>query len=192
MISRAPHPLRPYYRDPVTRLPFPGHIPPERLANSAARAWPLSPDRIPPLREQFRTPRRTHALTFSIRVDHRLSERDSLFVRYASRDELVEPSTLVGTAGPTSRLRQLDNQRTQSLSLHYTTSSPARRTNSVRLHRARFARRRTAATISRSTGIRASDESEVLRLPRSAHGLRQHGDGTQLPRGGPTPLPLRG
>ncbi len=82
--------------DPFTRQPFPGNrIPQEHLdkiGSAIARLYP-DPNRNDPSANFVSTPvGRSDIDQFSARTDHRLSPKDSLFVRYSfAREDTLEP-----------------------------------------------------------------------------------------------------
>lgn len=184
-------------RDPVTRQPFPGNIiPPARLANSiGARVAAFFPDpnTNDPVSNFVSAPSQPQDIDqFPIRVDHRLSERDSFFARYGfNEDALLEPfDSLVGTVGTNlPGFGRLDNQRTQSLSLNYTHIFSPRAVNEWRFGYNRLRQIRTSENggedIGGQLGIRGiSTNARDAAFPAfRVTGFDSIGDGTQLPQG---------
>ncbi len=184
-------------RDPVTRQPFPGNIiPAGRIANtvgSRVAAFFPDPNIADPVSNFVSTPSQPQDINqYSIRVDHRFSQRDSFFVRYGfNEDELVEPfDSLVGTVGTNlPGYGRLDNQRTQSLSLNHTHIFSPRAVNEFRFGYNRLRQIRT----SENGGVDVGGQLGILGIstnPRDAAfpafrvtGFDSIGDGTQLPQG---------
>src|SRR5918993_3706479 len=184
-------------RDPLTRQPFPGNIiPTGRLANSiGARvaAFFPEPNTNDPVSNFVSAPSQPQDIDqYSVRVDHRLSERDSFFVRYGfNEDELLEPfDSLVGTVGTNlPGYGRVDNQRTQSLSLNLTHVFSPRAVNEFRFGYNRLRQIRTSENggedVGGGLGLRGiSTNPRGTAFPAfRVTGFDSIGDGTQLPQG---------
>ncbi|MDQ6787796.1 MAG: TonB-dependent receptor [Acidobacteriota bacterium] len=133
-----PTPIR--ILDPVTRQPFAGNIIPinriSSIGQAVARAFPAPNNASDPVRNLVSTLSRPQdADQFSVRVDHRFSEKSNIFFRYSvNQDQQIDVfDTLVGTLNTNlPGFGRNDNQRTDSLSFSYTQIINSRSVNEFR------------------------------------------------------------
>jgi outer membrane receptor protein involved in Fe transport len=182
--------------DPNTRQPFANNIIPaariSSIGQAIARAFPAPNNPADAVRNYVSSLSRPNDYDqFSARVDQRVNERASFFVRYSiNQDEQLDVfDGLIGTINTNlPGFGRLDGQRTQSLSVSYTHIITPRTVNELRLgyNRLRQSRFPENATdfVSRF-GLRG-----IVNEPRDygfpairVTGFDPLGDSTQLPQG---------
>jgi len=183
--------------DPQTRSAFPNNaIPPGRIdrrGGAIARFFPMPNNPADPVRNLVSNRSQPQdADQTSVRVDHRFSRSSSLFIRHSiNQDDQIEAfDSLVGTLSTNlPGFGRIDGQRTQSVSLNYTTILGPRAVNEFRfgynrLRSSRFPESRNTDVVG-LLGIPGLD-----RNPRDfgfpavrVTGFDPLGDSTQLPQG---------
>ena len=182
-------------RDPTTGQPFPGNIIPANRINaigqSIARNYPTPNNPSDPVRNLVSTLSRPQdADQFSVRVDHRFSEKSNVFFRYSvNQDQQIDVfDSLNGTLNTNlPGFGRNDNQRTESLSFNYTQIINSRTVNEFRfgynrLRQIRAPENRTdSVTTLGLTGL--SNDPRVIGFPAiRVTGFDPLGDSPQLPQ----------
>jgi hypothetical protein len=161
-------------RDPLTGLPFPGNVIPASRIHPAARnilahgAYPEpTPGLSGPLNLLAANPFPNDADSISARIDHRVSRRNSLAVRYGfSRDDLLYPCS-DAQAACIPGYPFTGNQHTQSLSVTDTHVLSPVLVNELRVGVNRSTAPRIALTSAAKGGRNVGGELGITGLPSS-------------------------
>ena len=171
-----------------------GIIPADRINSiglAIARAFPMPNNSSDPVRNLVSTLSRPQdADQFSVRVDHRFTEKSTVFFRYSvNQDQQIDVfDTLIGTLNSNlPGFGRNDNQRTESISLNYTQVINSRAVNEFRFGFNRL--RQIRAPQNRTDSVSALSLTGLSSDPRTfgfpafrVTGFDSLGDNVQLPQ----------
>ena len=183
-------------RDPQTGQPFLNNaIPPnriDRIGRAVAQSFP-QPNSSDPVRNFVSSPSQPQKFNqFSARIDHRFSDKSSLFGRYSfNQDQQTEVfDALIGTLSTNlPGFGRVDGQRTQNVSLTHTYLFSSHFINELRLGYNRLRQSRLPEDTAKD-GVGQLGITGLVSEPRlfgfpafRVTGFDSIGDSTQLPQG---------